>query len=484
VASLYDRVRYPGNVYAQTHPASLGAIAILLGRKVTPFDASRVLEIGCGEGLNLVNMALSAPQAEFVGVDLAETAIAAARATAAECGVVNCAFHTMDLASVGGALGDFDTIIAHGVYAWVPDAVRTALMHTIAERLRPDGLALVSYNAYPGARFRHALRDMLVYLTDGVEDPNAKLELARGFLVEEAEAWSEEDAEERALKSGAARILRNAPEVLYHDELGADWGPELVSQVVARAEPFGLEYLCDAEPKASAEAFFPTEAFAALHARADGDWVRFEQFSDFRTLRPFRNSVFARPGATDRRRVAARLRGLWACSDLKIEEGDPDAPKGALFVTNKGVELRTNSARLVDFLARLAEAFPLAVPLSEASDLDALAEHLFRLFVTEVIELRAAPYALSPVPGERPAASQLARLQAARGETSLPTLRHTMVRFEDARELAAVPLMDGTRTRAELAEEFSRRSNLPIGEARRRIDGGLPGLARLGLLAD
>ena len=161
MANLYDRVRYPPGVYVQTHPALIGALATLHGRKVAPFGASRVLEIGCGEGLNLINMALGAPGAEFVGVDLADTAIAAARQMAARTGVANVRFRALDLAAIDEAFGQFDTIVAHGVYAWTPEPVRTALMRVMSERLSPDGLRVrqlqrASRRPLPAGPSRHA----------------------------------------------------------------------------------------------------------------------------------------------------------------------------------------------------------------------------------------------------------------------------------------------------------------------------------------
>ena len=49
-----------------------------------------------------------------------------------QCGAANAAFHALDLSDIGARFGDFDYIIAHGVYAWTPDPVRTALMPSSA----------------------------------------------------------------------------------------------------------------------------------------------------------------------------------------------------------------------------------------------------------------------------------------------------------------------------------------------------------------
>ena len=66
----YDAVAYPGLALAQAHPNRLATLATLFG--MTPADVSRcrLLELGCGDGLNLISVALSLTEAECLGVDL------------------------------------------------------------------------------------------------------------------------------------------------------------------------------------------------------------------------------------------------------------------------------------------------------------------------------------------------------------------------------------------------------------------------------
>ena len=277
--------------------------------------------------------------------------------------------------------------------------------------------------------------------------------------------------------------MRKPPGVLYHDELAPDYAPELLSQVVARARPYGLAYLCDAEPNFSSEAFFPTEAFAALHARSGGDWTRFEQLADFRTLRPFRNAIFAR-GGPNPRPEAARLRGLWASADLTVEEADPHAPDGAVFAPKDGARLRTNNPALTALLTRLSEAFPVALPLDSAPDLAGLAGPLYRLFVTEAVQFATAPSTGTGRPGARPKANPLARALAARGEARLTTLRHSTIDIDEPRMLAFIALMDGSRTRPELVGEFGRLFEVAPDEAGWRVHESLASLGRCGLMAE
>src|SRR3954454_2244031 len=77
--TAYDTFAYPANCYPATHPDRLAALATLFGMSPAPVDACRVLEIGCGDGGNLIPMAYFLPRCRFYGVDLAGAAIADGR---------------------------------------------------------------------------------------------------------------------------------------------------------------------------------------------------------------------------------------------------------------------------------------------------------------------------------------------------------------------------------------------------------------------
>jgi SAM-dependent methyltransferase len=479
--NAHDLVRYPDLCFPQTHPVALGAFAALFGKAHTPFAASRVLEIGCGGGVNLVSMALGAPASEFVGVDLAEQPIALARAAAEASGLRNVRFHVQDIRNMDAALGRFDYIIAHGVYAWVPAEVGRALMRIVGELLSADGLALISYAAHPGGRLHQAVRDVLLAAANGVTDPGERIARARAALADQIASWSEADAFQRAMIVIARHIIEQPPEVLFHDEMTAFYEPKLLSDAVAAASEVGLTYLCDGQPRFSAEAFFPSEKYAAARVSAAGDWARFEQLVDFTEVRSFRSSIFCRGGGIDRRLEAQRLRGLWACGDLQAAEPDPEEPGSFAFRAN-GAKIATNNPMLAQFLASLAAAFPSSVALDAAAGEPGLAEYVLTLFVANVIRIISAPLPFALAPGERPIASPLARFQAARGEKSVATLLHYPHTFEDPSALDFVALLDGTRTRADLAREIAARTGATEDAAMAQVLETLAELTRLCLM--
>ena len=73
--TAYDSVPYPGHVHTHSHPNRIAAIARLFGIDAPPVSTARVLEIGCGDGGNVISIAYTLPRSQCVGVDLAATAI-------------------------------------------------------------------------------------------------------------------------------------------------------------------------------------------------------------------------------------------------------------------------------------------------------------------------------------------------------------------------------------------------------------------------
>src|SRR6185295_5795453 len=81
-----------------------------------------------------------------------------------------------DLCNLDSGFGEFDYIVAHGVYSWVPAAVRERLMALCAGLLAPQGIAFISFNVYPGAYSSRALREMMSYHVRNVRDSEARID--------------------------------------------------------------------------------------------------------------------------------------------------------------------------------------------------------------------------------------------------------------------------------------------------------------------
>uniref|UniRef100_UPI0035C81FB3 class I SAM-dependent methyltransferase n=1 Tax=Sphingomonas sp. TaxID=28214 RepID=UPI0035C81FB3 len=110
----YDLNAYPTAIFAQTAPDRLATVARLAGLSPPPVETARVLEIGGGDGMNLLALAVAYPRAEFVSFDLAATAVARGRRWLAASGVANLRLEVLDILDATEAPdGPFDYIIAH-----------------------------------------------------------------------------------------------------------------------------------------------------------------------------------------------------------------------------------------------------------------------------------------------------------------------------------------------------------------------------------
>ena len=96
-----------------------------------------MLELGCGDGANVLSIAQSLPGARVVGVDAAGGAISRGSELARAAGIENLDLRVGDLERLDDGLGTFDYVIAHGVYSWIPPRARGALLAGCRRHLAP-----------------------------------------------------------------------------------------------------------------------------------------------------------------------------------------------------------------------------------------------------------------------------------------------------------------------------------------------------------
>src|SRR5689334_23713604 len=118
--TLYDEIPYTSFPHSPSHPDQLATVAFLHGLDPPAVANCRALELGCGTGTNLLGMAYGLPHARLVGIDLAHSAIEQARREVRALGLSNVEFHAADVRDMSArGLGEFDYVIAHGLYAWI-----------------------------------------------------------------------------------------------------------------------------------------------------------------------------------------------------------------------------------------------------------------------------------------------------------------------------------------------------------------------------
>jgi SAM-dependent methyltransferase len=475
LADSYDEVRYPSLPRSQSHPAYVAALATIAGFQPPPMEHWRVLEIGCGDGANILPLAFDYPEGQFIGVDRAHVPIDAGRTLAGSLGLANIELHALDVLDWDSG-GEFDYIIAHGVYSWVPSQVREKILRICSATLKRQGLAYISYNALPGSHFRRYAWDFLRFHGRRQADPAARMERARELarLMVETEVTEPLGI---AVRKEMENVLERDPAAVYHDDLGNPNDPFYLLEFVAQATAHGLQYLGDAEPQRDAVRGLPFDV---------EDWLEARQYGDFLARRRFRETLLCRQEISpDRKLSFDRFQNLFASSRARPCEPQEDGQQK--FELPKEGSLTTNHPLAKDLLCRLASLWPDSIRVSELPlanfPPDAAADLLMRLLEGGAIELRVSPPKIAKAVSARPAVSALARMQVAAGCRMVTNQRHQNIEFEDDKGRTLVSLLDGSRDRVALAHALAA-AGIGEGEIESSLERSLGGLHRLCLLTE
>lgn len=505
MSTPYDEIQYPTFSHAQLHPDRLSIPAWLMGLDPAPAEKCRYLELGCGDGGTITALATALPDSEFVGVDLAPTAIARGRNTLERVGIANVTLVEADLANLPDDLGGFDYVACHGVFSWVPEPVRLGILRAMKELLRPQGVAYLSYNANPAGLLREMTRQMLrFHLRRGQRTPEEKLAEAHAFLGFLTSARNEGDPWRRLVESEIDHLESRLPSSLVHDELAEVNTPFWLYEVLDLAGAHGLRFLAEADDLGDQSALWPEHVVSLLEALEDEPEDK-EQYLDFLVARRFRQTLLCHEDRLlDRPIRPSRIQDLDVAAGVAAEANTFDLTPGVNveFITGHGVTAGTDLAIGKAALDHLGRRWPAAVPFpqllaharaatapwrgrGEPDDGEELARFLVRIQGARVVQLRRHrptwPHRLDEV-SDRPLGSPLARYQAGLG-SGVATLTGETIGLDPVLHLV-LGLCDGTQDREALAARLGDLAELPDGTpaGRASLDEALSSLAMLALL--
>ena len=313
LTSYYDAVPYESHPFPQTAVEHLEAIAYLFGLQAPPPASARVLELGCASGGNLIPFAARHPQASAMGLDLSKVQVEQGAGAILRAALANVELRVFDLAQVDASFGQFDYIVCHGVYSWVPGPVQDAILRICCENLAPDGVAYVSYNAYPGWKAREIVRDAMILRGGPRDTPEEKLSYARGMLEFLEQSARADSVLKKTLDETMPIVRRSSSDYLLHEFLEPCNAPCYFKEFVARAEARGLAYLGDAEPSSMFVQNYGDKVREPLLRECGGSQVLMEQYLDFLVNRTFRQTLLVkqdRGGDIRFRLDPVRIRGL------------------------------------------------------------------------------------------------------------------------------------------------------------------------------
>ncbi len=293
--SSYDALPYPRLPFAQSHPGRLATMGQIFGLDSPDIRDCRVLEIGCATGGNLVPMAEQLPGSRFVGFDLSQRQVDEAKSWIAELGIKNVEVMQLDVADAHPQLGEFDYILCHGVFSWVPVATQNSIMELVANHLSPNGIGYISYNTKPGWCVRGLVRDMMRFHAHGIESPTDKITRARDWLSYMVQNISPIDPFGMMIRNELEVLKGKSEQYLIHEYFEDANNPVYFHQFVSSLESNKLRYLCEADAESTFHAELPNDVMKTLE-RISGDELRLEQHLDFLRNRTFRQSLICHEG--------------------------------------------------------------------------------------------------------------------------------------------------------------------------------------------
>jgi methyltransferase-like protein/2-polyprenyl-3-methyl-5-hydroxy-6-metoxy-1,4-benzoquinol methylase len=471
----YDEVAYPSFPISHTHPDRLATVAMHFGMRPAPVERCRVLELGCSGGANLLSMAVTLPESEFVGVDLAGRPIACGKARGEALGLKNLALRQVDLLEMAPDYGKFDYIIVHGLYTWVPSQVRDQILAICKASLQPQGVAYVSYNTFPGCHFRLMVREMMLFHNRDFHDPQQQTQQAMTLLKLLANSRVEPGIYTKLLQDEYERMSRRSNAALYHDELAEVFQPVYFYQFVEHAQRHGLQFLGEADFSEMQAGGLAPQAKDVLDKISE-DVILREQYLDFMCGRAFRKTLLCHKDAPlDRSGKSVSVRSFYVSSQARPSSPAPSFSPGAKesFTSGSGAELTTADPLARALLWHLIESQPQRIPFEKlvsevecrarqglgfvpkpdqdiASD---LADFLWVTYSAGLLDLHVYVPPFATKVSERPVASPLARLEARDGDV-ITTLHHRSLRLGDALQRGLVMLLDGTRDHGALRKEL------------------------------
>jgi methyltransferase-like protein/SAM-dependent methyltransferase len=471
IAKAYDELPYASKPFAQSTPEQLAIMSRLFKLDAPDIATARVLELGCSAGGNIIPLAVRYPKLRAVGIDFSNVEIEQGKIQLVKLGIVNCTLQCLDIAKAADKIeGQFDYIICHGVFSWVPEHVRQAILRLISERMSPNGVAYISYNVYPGWKMREVIRDMMMFHAGGLADPAQQLAQAKAILEYTKGITGETSTYGKMLRDEAGIMSKVSDDYLMHEHLSQENKPMYFREFVQMAADHKLSYLGEAQLGDMAPQRLGADVFNTLSTLSAGNILATEQYMDFFTNRVFRQTLLVHQDVVagiDRGMKPQLLEGFWFSSVLRTDpKFDAASAPGVLsqYVDAGGRTLTVRGALPHALLARLFQAKPYPVGMDEllaacrnepavAGMSDeairaGLATELLNLLLQNMVRLHLEPVAL-PRQMEKPQAYALARIQAESGQMWATNLLHQSVGLS-AGHRAALALMNGKRSHAEL----------------------------------
>lgn len=341
-ANPYDQLPYDSHAFVITHPSRMSALAQLFNLNPPQIEMARVLELGCAAGGNLIPLSFYYPNMTLVGVDYSQVQIEQGQKHIEELGLKNIELMHKSIADITADFGQFDYIIAHGLYSWVSNDIKDSLMRICNENLTENGIAYISYNTYPGWKINEISRDAMQFHTRNIHNPTDKVAHGRGMLQFLQENNPESGTYRHILDEQVRHLMSVEPYYIAHEYLEEYNQPCYFIEFVNHAYEHGLRYVSESNLFGMFASNYGAANKERLLAVSDNQ-VELEQYSDFLTNRTFRETLICKASQDE------RIERNDLMKKLKLFSFHADIKKDGDYIQlNPGKNRFTNSKSAID----------------------------------------------------------------------------------------------------------------------------------------
>jgi methyltransferase-like protein len=350
---------------------------------------------------------------------------------------------------IDASWGQFDYILCHGVYSWVPEQVREKILGICQQALSPNGVVMVSYNVLPGWKFRSVIREMMLYHASQIDEPSEQISQARAVLGFMAENCPADTLHSRMLQEEVEFVAKSDDQYFYHEHLEKDNHAVYFHEFIECAEADGLQYLSDSKVASMLLSALPPKM---RHASGNAPLVRQHQYMDFLDNRKFRSTLLCHQGVAVNWNIGPELLRNFQLSlavrsepfEARFDSKEPLTVRigSSMFTINSPVamavfehlsnhwprtitidELHTASIQRLAASSSCGESF-------DHVSVDEIIGAVSNVFAAGVLDFCVHPAPISNLVSSRPSTTPLARLQASTGNT-VTNLRHENVKLDE-----------------------------------------------------
>lgn len=389
----YDQLSFTSKPSYLRHPDRLAVMGKLYGLYTITASKSRVLEIGCGNGSNIIPFALNNNDAQVLGIDLSAKQISAGNEIIQRLGLKNITLQEIDLLSWANTSSSFDFIICHGLFSWSPKIIQDKILKIITANLAPSGVALISYNCLPGWEVRAAIRDVVRRFDRDTSNYTSqeRISAVREYLANfRKNPISTIRYHRWQVEREINNILQQSDGYLYYELLADDNEAFYVSEIIRRASLEGLEYLGDSK--------YSRTGYYGIISDID-DSVGVEQIalaeeeSDSRRPYAYRESLFCRQNARSERKIDLDYMKGFSFSSLLVPV--ENCTNNEEFYLPSGQRYQITSQLAKDTVSILHQHWPCSVSFKEISEIlqidnqqqENLCLELFEIFKDDLLDI-------------------------------------------------------------------------------------------------